>query len=159
MKGYKVLTLLLTSLLLIIMAACSGSQLDLSKGNDSSSAKFVPFVADYGVDIFVDKVDGKNCSDTTRIVVGVESEKFREDTKSKMKHILGNFDGTYWRRFSTSSWLKMKRTNQLSTSSVVKVLLLWSSFSESRWKTKSKYCAANQSNANMTQLLGNSCIH
>ena len=59
MKRYTVLTLLLTSLLLIIMAACSGSQVDLSKGNDSSSAKFVPFVADYGVDIFVDKVDGK----------------------------------------------------------------------------------------------------
>ena len=59
MKGYTVLTSLLTSLLLIIMAACSGSQVDLSKGNDSSSAKFVPFVADYGVDIFVDKVDGK----------------------------------------------------------------------------------------------------
>ena len=59
MKGYTVLTSLLTSLLLIIMAACSGSQVDLSKGNDSSSAKFVPFVADYGVDIFVDKIDGK----------------------------------------------------------------------------------------------------
>jgi len=59
MKGYTVLALLSTALLVIIMASCSGSQVDLSKGNDSSSAKFVPFVADYGVDIFVDKVDGK----------------------------------------------------------------------------------------------------
>ena len=59
MKGYTVLALLSTALLVIIMASCSGSQVDLSKGNNSSPAKFVPFVADYGVDILVDKVDGK----------------------------------------------------------------------------------------------------
>jgi len=59
MKKYKILSLLSVVILLSLMAGCSGSQVDLSKENNSSPAKFVPYVADYGVDIFVDKVDGK----------------------------------------------------------------------------------------------------
>ena len=59
MKKYKILSLLSVVILLSIMAGCSGSQVDLSKENNSSPAKFVPYVADYGVDIFVYKVDGK----------------------------------------------------------------------------------------------------
>lgn len=59
MKGNTVLALLSTSFLLVTLVSCSGSQVDLSKENNSSPAKFVPFVADFGVDIFVDEVDGK----------------------------------------------------------------------------------------------------
>jgi len=59
MKKNAVLALLSTSFLLVIMTSCSSSQVDLSKDINSSPAKFVPFVADYGVDIFVDEVDGK----------------------------------------------------------------------------------------------------
>ena len=59
MKGNTVLALLSTSFLLVTLASCSGSQVDLSKEKNSSPAKFVPFVADFSVDIFVDEVDGK----------------------------------------------------------------------------------------------------
>lgn len=50
---------LLTLILMTMLAGCTGTQVDLSSENNSSPAKFVPYVADIGVDIFVDKVDGK----------------------------------------------------------------------------------------------------
>ena len=44
-------------LLLMLVIGCSGTQQNLATGDDF--ATFVPVVTDYGVDIFVDQVDGK----------------------------------------------------------------------------------------------------
>ena len=59
MNKSNILSLLSVVTLMTILASCAGTQVDLSKENKSSPAKFVPYVADYGVDIFVDKVDRK----------------------------------------------------------------------------------------------------